>query len=54
MQPDRYDIVIIGGGNAGFGVSQIAHPAGKSIAFVESAEFGGTISMEVKGANYIP
>jgi glutathione reductase (NADPH) len=39
---ERYDIVIIGGGNAGFGVSQIAHAAGKSIAFVESAEFGGT------------
>ncbi len=39
---DRYDIVIIGGGNAGFGVSQIAHAAGKSIAFIESAEFGGT------------
>ncbi len=38
----KYDIVIIGAGNAGFGVSQIAHPAGKSIAFVESAEFGGS------------
>ena len=25
-----------------FGVSQIAHPAGKSIAFIESDEFGGT------------
>lgn len=37
-----YDIVIIGAGNAGFGVSQIAHAAGKSIAFVESGEFGGT------------
>jgi len=40
--PDRFDIVIIGGGNAGFGVSQIAHVAGKSIAFIESDEFGGT------------
>ena len=39
---DRYDIVIIGAGNAGFGVSQIAHAAGKSIAFVEADEFGGT------------
>ena len=39
---DKYDIIIIGGGNAGFGVSQIAHPAGKSIAFIESDEFGGT------------
>ncbi len=42
MQSEHYDIVIIGGGNAGFGVSQIAHPAGKSIAFIEPAEFGGT------------
>jgi len=40
--PEKFDIVIIGGGNAGFGVSQIAHPAGKSIAFIESDEFGGT------------
>ena len=39
---DKYDIIIIGGGNAGFGVSQIAHAAGKSIAFIESDEFGGT------------
>lgn len=38
----KYDIVIIGAGNAGFGVSQIAQAAGKSIAFVESDEFGGT------------
>jgi glutathione reductase (NADPH) len=40
--PDRYDIIILGAGNAGFGVSQIAHAAGKSIAFVESDQFGGT------------
>ena len=42
MPLKKYDIAIIGGGNAGFGVSQIAHPAGKSIAFIEPAEFGGT------------
>ena len=40
--PEKFDIIIIGGGNAGFGVSQIAQPAGKSIAFIESDEFGGT------------
>jgi glutathione reductase (NADPH) len=39
---NRYDIVILGAGNAGFGVSQVAHAAGKSIAFVEADEFGGT------------
>jgi glutathione reductase (NADPH) len=36
-----FDIVIIGGGNAGFGVSRVAHAAGKSIAFVEMRDFGG-------------
>jgi glutathione reductase (NADPH) len=39
---DRYDIIILGGGNAGFGVSSIAAPAGKRIAFVEERDFGGT------------
>ncbi len=38
----RFDVVIIGGGNAGFGVSAIAHDAGKSIAFIEMLDFGGT------------
>ena len=37
----HFDIVIIGGGNAGFGVSKVAHAAGKSIAFVEERDFGG-------------
>jgi glutathione reductase (NADPH) len=37
-----YDIVIIGGGNAGFGVSAVAAAAGKKIAFVEERDFGGT------------
>lgn len=39
---NRFDVVIIGGGNAGFGVSAVAHEAGKSIAFVENWDFGGT------------
>ena len=39
---NRFDIVIIGGGNAGFGVSAVAQEAGKSIAFVEEWDFGGT------------
>ena len=38
----RYDVVILGGGNAGFGVSAVAHDAGKTIAFVEERDFGGT------------
>jgi len=38
----KYDIVIVGGGNAGLGVSAVAAPAGKSIAFIEERDFGGT------------
>jgi len=38
----KYDVIIIGGGNAGFGVSAVAAEAGKSIAFVEERDFGGT------------
>jgi glutathione reductase (NADPH) len=39
---DSYDVLIIGGGNAGFGVSSVAHKAGRKIAFVEERDFGGT------------
>jgi glutathione reductase (NADPH) len=38
---DRYDVIILGGGNAGFGVSAVTHEAGKKIAFVEELDFGG-------------
>lgn len=30
---ESYDVIILGGGNAGFGVSGIAHEAGKKTAF---------------------
>ncbi|MGI9409565.1 MAG: dihydrolipoyl dehydrogenase family protein [Hyphomicrobiaceae bacterium] len=39
---DSYDVIVIGGGNAGFGVSAIANEAGQRIAFVEEWDFGGT------------
>lgn len=39
---EGYDIVILGGGNAGFGVSAVAAEAGKRIAFIEERDFGGT------------
>ena len=39
---EKYDVIILGGGNAGFGVSAIAHEAGKKFAFVEEWDFGGT------------
>lgn len=38
----NFDIVIIGGGNAGFAVSKAAHSAGKTVAFIEERDFGGT------------
>ena len=38
----QFDIVILGGGNAGFGVSAVAAEAGKKVAFVEEWDFGGT------------
>lgn len=40
--PQKFDVIILGAGNAGFGVSVIAHEAGKRIAFVEAGDFGGT------------
>ncbi len=39
---NRFDVIILGGGNAGFGVSAITHKAGKRIAFAENWDFGGT------------
>lgn len=38
----HYDVIIIGGGNAGFGASVALSEAGKSIAFIEELDFGGT------------
>ena len=38
----KFDVAIIGGGNASFGASAVLKEAGKSIAFIEEREFGGT------------
>lgn len=38
----HFDVIIIGGGNAGFGVSSVVSEAGKSVAFIEKEDFGGT------------
>jgi len=38
----RYDAIILGGGNAGFGASAVLSEAGKTLAFVEDRDFGGT------------
>ena len=37
-----YDVVIIGGGNGGMGVTVPARNAGKTVAMIEPAQFGGT------------
>ena len=37
----HFDAIILGGGNAGFGVASVLAQAGRSIAMVEEAEFGG-------------
>ena len=42
MQPDKYDVVILGGGNAGIGVTAPTRAAGLSVAMVESGDLGGT------------
>ena len=39
---EHFDVIIIGGGNAGFGASAILNDAGKTIAFIEERDFGGT------------
>ena len=38
----KFDVIIIGGGNAGFGASAVLSESGKSIAFIEERDFGGT------------
>ncbi len=42
MTPEKFDVVILGGGNAGIGVTGPARRAGLKVAMVESRELGGT------------
>lgn len=42
MNRKRYDVLILGGGNAGFGVTVPTRDAGLSVAMVEPRELGGT------------
>jgi glutathione reductase (NADPH) len=42
MARDRYDVLIIGGGNAGLGVTEPTRKAGLSVAVAEPRELGGT------------
>ncbi len=42
MAGDKYDVLILGGGNAGIGVTVATRKAGLSVALVEDRELGGT------------
>jgi glutathione reductase (NADPH) len=42
MSAERFDVVIIGGGNAGIGVTGPIRRAGLSVAMIESRDLGGT------------
>ena len=42
MKPETFDVVILGGGNAGIGVTGPVRRAGMSVAMIESHDLGGT------------
>jgi glutathione reductase (NADPH) len=42
MTPEKYDVVILGGGNAGIGVTGPVRRAGMSVAMIEADLLGGT------------
>jgi glutathione reductase (NADPH) len=42
MSAEKYDVLILGGGNAGMGVTVPTRAAGLSVALVESHDLGGT------------
>ena len=39
---EKFDVIVIGGGNAGLAASSVAHDAGLRVALVEARGFGGT------------
>src|SRR5436305_3305395 len=42
MTPEKFDVVILGGGNAGIGVTGPVRRAGMSVAMIEQDLLGGT------------
>ena len=42
MSAEKFDVVIIGGGNAGIGVTGPVRRAGLSVAMIEARDLGGT------------
>ncbi len=48
----KYDVVILGTGNAGMAAAGVVRAAGKSVAMVESRDVGGTCP--IRGCVTIP
>jgi pyruvate/2-oxoglutarate dehydrogenase complex dihydrolipoamide dehydrogenase (E3) component len=42
MASDSYDVLILGGGNAGFGATVPTRKAGIKVAMIEERDLGGT------------
>jgi glutathione reductase (NADPH) len=42
MCTDKFDVIVLGGGNAGIAVTGPTRTAGMSVAIVENRDFGGT------------
>jgi glutathione reductase (NADPH) len=42
MASDSYDVLILGGGNAGFGATVPTRKAGMKVAMIEERDLGGT------------
>ena len=42
MRTDKFDVVVLGGGNAGIAVTGPTRAAGMSVALIESRDLGGT------------
>src|SRR5690242_10008097 len=42
MPDEKYDVLIVGGGNAGMGVTVETRAGGCSVAMIEARELGGT------------
>ena len=53
MRTEKYDVLILGGGNAGMGVTVATRAAGLSVAMVESRDLGGTCPGAFSGCDFM-
>jgi glutathione reductase (NADPH) len=42
MRTERFDVIVLGGGNAGIAVTGPTRAAGMSVALIEARDLGGT------------